>query len=65
MSLWKISIFEQIGDVEPTKTGYLNASSEAEAASIATDAMGASNRADLQVKAQIISSLPTGTVLWE
>ena len=68
MLLWKISIFEESQDNEPTKTGYVNVSSEEEATSIAKEEMGDAKRADLKpggLEVNEVSSLPTGKVFWE
>jgi hypothetical protein len=46
MPPWKIEVYDNRDDTEPSRTGYVDAKTEAEAADYAKHAMGSSPRAD-------------------
>jgi hypothetical protein len=63
MTLWKIEIFDNKEDSEPSRTGYVDAPSEAEATALATEAMGSANRVDM-TPAAVVSQIPPGSIVW-
>ena len=62
MTLWKIEIYDNKTDTDPSRVGYVDAATEDDAVKIAVSAMGNTLRAEIScVKAKKIKN---GSIIW-
>lgn len=65
MALWKVEIYDNREDAEPSRWGVMVAESEGEAQDTIIRNMGVEERVDAKtVKVSEITSLPAGTFFW-
>lgn len=63
MAVWKIEIFDNKTDPQPSKTGYVEADTNIDAAEAAANFMGLAQRADV-VPAPRVTEVPRGQIIW-
>jgi hypothetical protein len=62
MALWKIEIYDNKTDTDPSKVGYVEAATEDDAVKIAVSAMGDSPRAEVwRVE---VKKIKNGSIIW-
>jgi hypothetical protein len=62
MTLWKIEIYDNKTDTDPSKVGYVEAAAEEDAVEITVSAMGDTLRAE--VSCVKVKKIPGGSIIW-